>query len=128
MGSLWRMLSLFSGWSSGMNKKELSERDICTKFITPSVVEAGWDVLTQIREEVYFTKGQVIVRGKVHTRGKAKFADYVLYHKTGIPLAIFEKVESLMKQVDHLEFQLTQSRATAEKLMEAIVAQLTKQN
>jgi type I restriction enzyme R subunit len=24
--------------------KDLSERDICTKFITPAVVKAGWDI------------------------------------------------------------------------------------
>jgi len=54
-----------------MNKKELSERDICTKFITPAVKQAGWDEMSQIREEVYFTKGRIIVRGKLVTRGKS---------------------------------------------------------
>jgi type I site-specific restriction endonuclease len=56
---------------NGINKKTLSERDICTKFITPAVVKAGWDIQWQIREEVYFTKGRIIVRGKLVTRGKA---------------------------------------------------------
>ncbi len=42
-----------------MNKKNLTESDICTKFITPAVKDAGWDVLSQIREEVFFTKGRV---------------------------------------------------------------------
>jgi type I restriction enzyme R subunit len=55
-----------------MNTKNLSERDICTKFITPAVVRAGWDLQTQIREEVSFTAGRIIVRGKLVTRGKAK--------------------------------------------------------
>lgn len=45
-----------------MNKKDLTERDICTKFITPAVSAAGWDVVTQIREEVSCTKGRIIVR------------------------------------------------------------------
>src|SRR5947208_17104653 len=58
-----------------MNKKQLSERDICTKFITPSLRQAGWDEIMQIREEVSFTKGRIIVRGKLVTRGKAKRAD-----------------------------------------------------
>jgi len=48
-----------------MNKKDLSERDICTKFITPAVVKAGWDIQSQIREEVFFTRGRIIVRGKL---------------------------------------------------------------
>jgi len=57
-----------------MNKKDLSERDICSKFIGPAVKRAGWDGMMQIREEVAFTKGRVIVRGKLVTRGKAKRA------------------------------------------------------
>jgi type I restriction enzyme R subunit len=73
-----------------MNKKDLSERDICTKFITPAVKQAGWDEMTQVREEVGFTKGRIIVRGKLVTRGKAKRADYVLYYKPNIPIAIIE--------------------------------------
>ncbi|MDX9976042.1 MAG: hypothetical protein RBU21_23890 [FCB group bacterium] len=40
-----------------------SERDICTKFVTPALVAAGWDLHAQIREEVTFTAGRVIVRG-----------------------------------------------------------------
>lgn len=73
-----------------MNKKDLSERDICTKFITPAVQQAGWDVASQIREEVGFTKGRIIVRGRLVTRGKAKRADYVLYYKPNIPIALIE--------------------------------------
>ncbi len=73
-----------------MNKKQLSERDICTKFITPSLRRAGWDEITQLREEVSFTKGRIIVRGKLVTRGKAKRADYILYYKPNIPLAVIE--------------------------------------
>lgn len=73
-----------------MDKRALSERDICTKFITPALHRAGWDELSQIREEVSFTKGRIIVRGKLVTRGKAKRADYVLYLKPNIPLALIE--------------------------------------
>lgn len=72
------------------NKKELSEQDIRTKFITPAIKDAGWDVLNQMREEVYFTAGRIIVRGKMVARGKAKKADYVLYHKPNIPIAVVE--------------------------------------
>jgi type I restriction enzyme R subunit len=73
-----------------IDKKSLSERDICTKFITPALKRAGWDELAQIREEVSFTKGRIIVRGKLVTRGKAKRADYVLYYKNNIPIALIE--------------------------------------
>jgi type I restriction enzyme R subunit len=61
-----------------MNKKDLSERDICSKFIGPAVKRAGWDGMMQIREEVNFTKERFIVRGRLVTRGKAKRADYIL--------------------------------------------------
>ena len=73
-----------------MDKKKLSERDICSKFITPAITKVGWDLLSQIREEVSFTKGRIIVRGKLHTRGEQKRADYILYYKSNIPLAVIE--------------------------------------
>lgn len=73
-----------------MNKKALSERDICTKFITPNIVAAGWDLDTQIREEVGFTDGRIYVRGKLHARGAQKRADYILYYKPNIPIAVLE--------------------------------------
>ncbi len=73
-----------------MDKKSLSERDICTKFITPALLKAGWDEMTQIREEVSFTKGPIIVRGKLVSRGKGKRADYILYYKSNIPIALIE--------------------------------------
>jgi type I restriction enzyme R subunit len=73
-----------------MDKKSLTERDICTKFILPAVKRAGWDEMLQVREEVYFTKGRIIVRGKLVTRGKAKKADFVLHYKPNIPIALIE--------------------------------------
>jgi type I restriction enzyme, R subunit len=73
-----------------MNKKPLSERDICTKYITPSLEKSGWDKMEQIREEVTFTAGKVIVKGKLVTRGKSKRADYILYYKSDIPIAVIE--------------------------------------
>ncbi|MCD6184254.1 MAG: DEAD/DEAH box helicase family protein [Deltaproteobacteria bacterium] len=72
------------------NKKELSERDICTKYIQPALERAGWNPLTQIREEVSFTDGRIYVKGNLTSRGKRKRADYILYHKPNIPIAIIE--------------------------------------
>ena len=46
--------------------------------------------MTQIREEVSFTKGRIIVRGKLVTRGKGKRADYILYYKPNLPIAVIE--------------------------------------
>jgi type I restriction enzyme, R subunit len=73
-----------------MNKKQLSERDICTKYITPALEQAGWDVATQVREEYPLTRGRIIVRGKLHTRARHKRADYVLFYKPNIPIAVIE--------------------------------------
>ncbi|MEM8558109.1 MAG: DEAD/DEAH box helicase family protein [Bacteroidota bacterium] len=73
-----------------MDKKALSERDICTKYITPAIDAAGWDVHTQVREEVSFTDGRIIQRGNMHARGKRKRADYLLYYRANLPLAIVE--------------------------------------
>ncbi len=73
-----------------MDKRDLSERDICMKFITPALRNAGWDEMSQIREEVSFTKGRIIVRGKLVARGKGKRADYILYFKPNIPIAVIE--------------------------------------
>ena len=72
------------------SKKELSERDICTKYIQPALEKAGWNPLTQIREEVSFTDGQIYVKGNLTSRGKRKRADYILYYKPNIPIAIIE--------------------------------------
>ncbi|WP_374324043.1 EcoAI/FtnUII family type I restriction enzme subunit R [Aquipseudomonas alcaligenes] len=73
-----------------MDKRQLSERDICTKFITPALEQAGWDIATQVREEFPLTKGRIIVRGKLHTRAQNKRADYVLFHKPNMPIAVIE--------------------------------------
>lgn len=72
------------------SKKSLSERDICTKFITPAVEKSGWNKLSQLLEEVSFTDGKIHVRGKLTARGNQKRADYILYYKPNIPIAIIE--------------------------------------
>lgn len=73
-----------------LDKRSLSERDICTKFITPAIEQAGWTKDSHFLEEVYFTEGRIYVRGKMVARGKAKKADYILYYKPNIPIAIIE--------------------------------------
>ncbi len=72
------------------DKKALSERDICTQYITPAITGAGWDLASQVREEVSLTAGRVVVRGKLVSRAKCKRADYVLSHKVNLPLAVVE--------------------------------------
>ena len=73
-------------------KKQLSEADIKAKFITPAIVKAGWDEMTQIRREVTLTPGPVVVRGNLSSRNKKKkkFADYVLQKEKGVSIAVVE--------------------------------------
>ena len=75
-----------------MDQKQnhLSERDVCATLITPALRRAGWDESAQIRREVSFTKGRIIVRGRLVSRGQGKRADYVLYYKPNLPLAVIE--------------------------------------
>jgi type I restriction enzyme R subunit len=81
---------------SEINKKELSETDICDLFITPAIKEAGWDPIRQIRREATLTPGPVIVRGNMSSRSKKKkkFADNVLYQEPGVPIAVVEAKEN----------------------------------
>lgn len=72
----------------GVDKKALSERDICTKFITPAIKDvAGWDLM-QFSEEL--TLGKIFVKGKRVARGSKDRADYVLFQTRNQPLAIIE--------------------------------------
>ena len=75
---------------SKKEKQSFSEADVCRISITPSIHSANWDSIKQIREQYYFTDGNIEVNGNKTKRGKAKKADYVLYHKPNIPLAIVE--------------------------------------
>ncbi|UVL61073.1 DEAD/DEAH box helicase family protein [Pseudomonas sp. B21-032] len=79
-----------------MDKTQFSERDICTKFITPAIHQAGWQMY-QFREEVSLTDGRVMVRGKLAARvknpeakGGPKRADFVLYARPNVPIAVVE--------------------------------------
>jgi len=73
-----------------MNKKELNETEICMRYITPAIEQTGWDVQRQVRREFSFSDGRIIVRGKMVARGKRKRADYLLFWKKSLPIAVVE--------------------------------------
>lgn len=75
-----------------MNKKALSESDICDKFIRPAIEAAGWDGMSQIYREYPLRAGRVVVRGRRARRDASTVlrADYALFWKTNIPLAVVE--------------------------------------
>ena len=76
-----------------MSIHKLSEEDISVKFITKAIIKSGWDEDIQIRRQVSFTNGRIIVRGKLVSRGKAKRADFILYYQH-IPIALIEAKKS----------------------------------
>lgn len=75
-----------------MNKKTLSESDICDKFIRPAIEAAGWDGMLQICREYPLRAGRVVVRGRKARRDASTLlrADYALFYKPNIPLALVE--------------------------------------
>lgn len=73
-----------------MDKKSLTEQDICSKYVLPAITKSGWNLRYQIREQVSFTAGKIIVRGKTVSRGEQKRADFILYYKNDLPIAIVE--------------------------------------
>lgn len=73
-----------------IDKKQLLETDIRTKYITPAIEAAGWNKMTKMREEYPITAGRIIARGLVCKREKLLKADYVLFYKPNKPIAIVE--------------------------------------
>lgn len=75
-----------------MHKKNLSESDICDKFIRPAMEQAGWNGMDQIYREYPLRAGRVVVRGKQAQRDQSTVlrADYALFFKANIPLAVVE--------------------------------------
>ncbi|KFF49994.1 restriction endonuclease [Gammaproteobacteria bacterium MFB021] len=95
-----------------MGKTALSERDICTKYITPAIQQAGWDIHTQVREEYPVSDGRITVRGRMHHRAHPRRADYVLSFQKNQPIAVIEA-----KDASHsLGHGMQQAQAYAEKL------------
>src|SRR5690625_91634 len=94
-----------------MDKKKLSERDVCTKYINPALQNAGWDMHSQVREEVSFPAGRIIGRGRLHTRGKLRRADYVLSYKQNMPIAIIEAKDNNHSLGDGMQQALAYSDA-----------------
>jgi type I restriction enzyme S subunit len=85
-----------------MDKRQLSERDICTKFITPALRRAGWDEMLQIREEVTLL---------------VPLPPLAEQHR------IVAKVDELMALCDRLEASLTTGDETRRRLLDALLAE-----
>ena len=73
------------------NMQEMSEEDIKLKFITPQILSKGWSVDDiSMEKQVKLTDGKINLQGNIVVRGRAKYADYVLYYNRATPIAIVE--------------------------------------
>ncbi len=84
------------GANCRMDKTKLSESDIGDKFIRPALVQGGWDSMEQIFAQYPLRAGRVVVRGNKAYRDESTVlrADYALFYKPNIPLAIVEAKKS----------------------------------
>ena len=93
-----------------IDKKQLSETDIRTKYITPAIEAAGWNKMTQMREKYPITAGRIIARGQVCKREKPLKADYVLFYKPNKPIAIVEAKDNNHTMSDGMQQALNYAR------------------
>lgn len=67
----------------------MSEEEVKLNFITPSIEKSGW-LKKQIRMEYPITDGKIILRGDIATRAERLKADYLLFYKENLPIAVVE--------------------------------------
>lgn len=72
----------------------MTEEEVKLNYVTPAIENAGWDK-QMIRMEYPITAGKIIVRGDKAFRATKKRADYLLFYKENLPLAIVEAKDDL---------------------------------
>jgi len=92
-----------------MPRHTLSETDICDRFITPALRQAGW-LKERILREHSFTDGRIIVRGRLVSRGRRRRADYLLLHE-GVALAVIEAKDNSHAVGDGMQQALAYAEA-----------------
>lgn len=95
-----------------MDKRSLTETDIRTKFITPAIIKAGWNIQTQVLEEYIISAGRIRVRGRLSSRAAPRRADYVLNYQPNKPIAVIEAKDNKHRLGDGMQ----QALDYAEKL------------
>lgn len=110
---------------AGVNKSNLTETDIITKFILPSVKEAGWDVMTQIRQEVKLRDGIQKNLTKVGTTVESLLFDEFASHPFMLPpleeqFRISDRVNGMMELCENLKSHLQSAQQTQLHLADAL--------
>ena len=92
---------------------QLSEEDVKLRYITPAITNKGWSVTDiSMEAQVKLTDGKINLRGNLVARGKAKFADYMLYYNRATPIAIVEA-----KDANHsVSFGMQQAKEYAQMM------------
>lgn len=89
-----------------LEKRSLSEQDICREFITPAIRAAGWNQPYHIREQLSLTRGRIIVRGQRRSSfdlEARKRSDYILFYKRNLPLAVVEAKDNTHGVADGMQ-------------------------
>lgn len=86
-----------------LNKKEMSEEDIKYNFITPALVNSGWQDKITMETAVKWTDGKINLKGNIVNRDKPKKADYILYINKNNPIAIVEAKDNNHTPSDGLQ-------------------------
>lgn len=80
----------------------MTEEEVKLNYITPAIEEAGWSK-KQIRMEYAITDGKIVVRNNIAKRLPKKIADYVLFYKENLPLAIVEAKDNSHRVGDGMQ-------------------------
>lgn len=92
-----------------INKKDMTEQEIRSQYISPAIYHAGW-TKQQVREEYPIAPGRIIARGKLVSRAKAKKADYILNHISNLPLAVVEAKKNTLSVQAGMQQAITYAR------------------
>ena len=76
--------------STIISKSQMTEEDIKLNYITPALLNRGWQDKITMETKVQFTDGMINLKGNFVHREAAKKADYILYINANNPIAIVE--------------------------------------
>ncbi len=98
--------------STLLPKSQMTEEDIKLNFITPALLNRGWQNKITMETKVQFTDGKINLRGNLVAREAPKKADYILYIERNYPIAIVEAKDNHHS----VSFGLLQAMAYAQML------------